>query len=117
RLAEALAEVMWRFVSEHRVHIRVLIRNVLDTGAHTDVVMSRFVFDLMDRLDQIVMALRPDWTKVRGRLFVLSLMHTLARFAVGGRARLSAMAGEPDDLDAAVRAFLRDTVRDNLRLP
>ena len=39
------------------------------------------------------------------------------RFAVEDRAQLSAMAGEPDDLDAAVRAFFRDTIRDNLRLP
>ncbi len=117
QLADWLADQMWSFVCAHRVHIQVLIRNVLDTGGHADVVMDRWIEGLYLRIDQLLGALRPDWSRVRGRLFVMSLMHTLARFAVEDREQLVSMAGKPADLDGEIRRFFADMLRVNLGLP
>lgn len=115
-LAEWLAERAYGFAVTHRLHIRVLIRNVLDTGGHADVVMDRWSEDLLARTDQILGLVKPQWSRTRRRLFVLSLVHTVARFAIEDRAQFEAMAGHPDDLDAEILAFLADLLRTHLGL-
>jgi len=116
-LAPWLAERAWAFVTEHKLHIQVLIRNVLDKGGHEAVVMDHWVEDLLVRAEMLVGLFRPTWTGHRRRLFVLSVMHAAARFAVEDRDQLYAMAGRPADLDAEIRAFLADHLRVNLGLP
>lgn len=103
-----VADLAWSFAREHRIHIRLLLRNVLDSGRHADVVMTRWSDELLDRADRIVQVFRPDWDRVRRRLTVLGLMHTIARLAIEDEAQLGQMAGHPDDLDEAIRAFLAD---------
>ena len=111
------ADLGWSFAKEHRLHIRLLLRNVLDSGRHVDVVMTRWSDELLDRGDRIVQALRPDWDRVRRRMTILSLVHTVARLAVEDEDQLRQMAGQPDDLDEAIRQFLADHLRLLLGLP
>jgi AcrR family transcriptional regulator len=110
-LSAWLAETAWEFVCDHRVHIRLLIRNVLDSGGHADIVMDRWTGPLMDRAEEIVMLLRPEWDRVRRRLLVLSLMHVVVRFALEDPGQFHAMAGAPDDLDEAVRSWITEMIR------
>jgi len=44
-------------------------------------------------------------------------VHTVVRFAIEDRRQFEVMAGNPEDLDAEIRAFLADLVRTELRLP
>lgn len=110
-LATWLADTAWDFAREHRVHIRLLIRNVLDSGGHADVVMERWTQPLLDRAEEIVALVRPEWDRVRRRLFVLSMMHVVVRFAIEDPDQFQAMAGSPPDLDAAVRSWIAEMIR------
>ena len=116
-LATWLADRVWDFAQAHRVHIRVLLRNVLDSGGHEAVIMDRWSGDLLARADALIGLFRPDWSSVHRRLFVMSVMHAVARFAVEDPDQLAAMAARPIDLDSDIRAFLADHLRLNLRLP
>jgi len=110
-LSAWLAEKAWLFAREHQVHIRLLIRNVLDSGRHADVVMDRWTGPLMDRAEEIVVLFRPEWDRVRRRLFVLSLMHVVVRFAIEDPEQFRAMAGGPEDLDDAVRSWITEMIQ------
>lgn len=113
---EWVASQAWAFAREHAVHIRLLMRNVLDSGKHVDVV-SESSERLLDRGTLYIRPFQPTWSKVRCRLFVLSITHLLARFAVEDREQLSKMAGHPPDLDAAIEDWVAHAVRVNLGLP
>jgi AcrR family transcriptional regulator len=116
-LAPWLADRMLDFANAHRVHIRVLIRNVLDSGGHADVVMDRWTEGLFARADHLIGLARPEWSRTRSRLFALCLVHTVARFAIEDRRQFEIMAGGPEDLDAEIRGFLADLLRRELGLP
>ena len=84
---------------------------MLDEGQHEDVVMDRWADPLLARASALAGALRPDWSEVQRRLFLLGLMHAVVRFAVEDRTQLTRMAGNPDDLDEAVREWLAGAIR------
>jgi AcrR family transcriptional regulator len=116
-LAPWFADHAWNFVKAHRVHIQVLIRNVLDEGGHEAEIMDKWSGPLLSKVEALLGLFRPDWSPSRRRLFVLSMMHAVARFAVEDPGQLHAMAGAPADLDAEIRSFLADHLRINLGLP
>lgn len=105
-----VADFAWAFACEHNVHIRLLIRNVLDAGQHEDVILQRWSEPLLLRAEAIVAMFRPNWSSVRRRLLVLSMMHVLARFAVEDREQLRQMAGDPEDLDAEIRGWIAEMI-------
>lgn len=87
----------WTFVNDHRDHVRLLVRHLLDHGALPEVVLDRWSEQLLVRADAIVAVFRPDWPSSRRRLLVLSMMHLVVRLAIEDRGQLSAMTGIPQD--------------------
>jgi len=59
-LAEWIADRMVAFANAHRVHIKVLIRNVLDSGGHAEVVMDRWTEGLLARGEHLIRLARPE---------------------------------------------------------
>ncbi|TNE86263.1 MAG: TetR/AcrR family transcriptional regulator [Deltaproteobacteria bacterium] len=115
-IIEQIVGLAWSFARDHRDHIRLLIRNVLDRGQHVEGVTDQSA-PLLARADAIVGLLRPDLSSTRRRMLIMGVMHTVARLAIEHPDDLGVMVGEPEDLDAEIRAFLVDLVRRQLGLP
>lgn len=110
----------WRFACEHRVHMRLLLRHVLDRGAHPPVVMDGWSGPLIARADALVRSLSPELSAVERRLLLLSLVHLIARFVIEDRAQLALLldlpggdAGvvDPEVVDAEVIGWLTRWLR------
>jgi AcrR family transcriptional regulator len=86
-------EAGWQFANDHAVHIRLLWRHLLDTGAQPDVVMDRWSEPLMQRAEMVIGAFRPEWSSPQRRLLVLSLMHLTVRFVIENDTQLARQAG------------------------
>ncbi|MFT6144975.1 MAG: AcrR family transcriptional regulator [Myxococcota bacterium] len=109
-----LSSTAWAFCQEHREHIRLVLRHVLDQGLHDEVVVGHYSEPVLMRLEMILGSFRPDWTPVRTRLYIFGTMHMLVRFAIEDRVQLSTMLGGPEDLDQAVVSFLEDFLQTQL---
>ncbi|MFT4621475.1 MAG: AcrR family transcriptional regulator [Myxococcota bacterium] len=93
----------WEFCLDHHDHIRLLMRHVLDRGAHPDVVVERWAGRLLDRADAIVGVFRPEWSPMERRWLVLSVQHLMVRYVLEDEAQLATMLGVPRDaVDGAV---------------
>jgi AcrR family transcriptional regulator len=113
-LIETYIDLLWTFVRDHRVHMRLGVRHVLDQGAHPEVVMENWSTVLMARADALVVLFRPEWPAAQRRLLVSSVQHLLVRFAIEDRDQLSLLLGEPDDLDQAMRDWFSGFIRREL---
>ncbi len=109
-----LASTAWAFCKEHREHIRLVLRHVLDQGLHDEIVVSDYSEPVLLRLEMILRSFRPDWSSVRTRLYMFGTMHMLVRFAIEDRQQLSTMLGGPEDLDEAVVSFFEDFLQTQL---
>lgn len=109
--ARWLADTAWDFAVEHRVHIRLLIRGVLDSGRHHEAIMERWSDMLLDRASELIGRFRPDMPPVRRRLTVISLQHSVARLAIEDREQLAQMTGHPVDLDEEIRTWIAHQIR------
>ena len=110
-----LATKAWSFCQDHREHIRLVLRHVLDQGLHDEVVVGSYSEPIIGRLEVILRGFRPDWTSVRARMYIFGTMHMLVRFALEDRTQLSRMLGGPEDLDEAVVSFFEDFLRTQLK--
>ncbi len=83
----------WSFIRAHRLHIQLLMRNVLDEGQHRDAILDTWSEPLIGRALTIIRMLRPDRSDVENRLFILTLMHTMARIVVESPRQHARMLG------------------------
>lgn len=86
----------WSFIRAHRLHIQLLMRNVLDEGQHRDAILDTWSEPLIGRALTIIRVLRPDRSDVENRMFVLTLMHTMARIVVESPRQHARMLGVPE---------------------
>lgn len=96
---DAVIDVAYAFVVEHRVHIRLLLRHVLDSGAHEDTVVTRWSEPLMQKAAAVIAMFRPDWTETHRRMLVLTVTHSLVRLIVEDERQLEIMldGASPDE--------------------
>ena len=106
----------WSFAQEHKQHIRLLMRHVLDRGGYPEVVLEKWSGPLLERSEAIVGPFRPDWSSQEIRLFSLSVLQLLARFALEDEAQLALMLGVEDKPEAAVLPFVEGFIRLQLGL-
>lgn len=106
-MAEEVVAVAWRFAKDHRDHIRLLLRHILDQGQH-DLGVSATFDPLMSRADVLLAAFRPDLTPMQRRLMAMTVMHTVVRLAIEHPDDLAALAGDLEVVDEEIRAFLTD---------
>lgn len=97
---EALVRRAWAFVRDHRDHVRLLHRHLLDAGRHHDVLAERWLDPLFDRARPALTALRPDATETERRLMLFTAAHVLVRFVLD----------EPEFLARAVGADAEDEI-------
>lgn len=109
-----LARRAWSFCREHRLHIRLMLRHVLDEGQHPDAVVGRWTEPLLAGIEARLAPLRPGWGRARTRLFVLGVMHMLVRLTIEEEGQLRLMLGGTDDLDAEVVGWLTELLRREL---
>jgi AcrR family transcriptional regulator len=102
----AILNTAWQFAKQRRTLVRLLLRHVLDQGAHPKVVAERWTNDLFDKGDQLILWFRPDLDPVQRRLVIWSLQHLIVRFVIEDESQLRQSIGNPADLDAAVIDFL-----------
>lgn len=102
----AVLATAYRFAKQRRTLVRLLLRHVLDQGAHPKVVAERWTNELFDKGEQIVSWYRPDLDPVQRRLVIWALQHLIVRFVIEDESQLRASLGNPPDLDAAVLDFL-----------
>lgn len=72
----------WQFMTDHRLHVQLLMRNVLDEGKHRDAILETWSEPLIGRALTLLQMLRPDRTDLEHRLLLLTLMHTMARMII-----------------------------------
>jgi AcrR family transcriptional regulator len=106
----------WGFVKDHRDHIRLQVRHVLDTGGQPEVVVQQRSEPLLQRAELLIGLFRPGWSQVQRRLLVLSLMHAIVRLSLEDPRQLAHMLGGCDDLDRAICDFFVAQVRRELGL-
>lgn len=107
----------WRFAADHREHLRLLLRHVLDHGSQPSVVVDRWSQPLLERAGALVGFLRPAMPDTERRLLVLTLMHLVVRLVLEDRAQLAAMAALPEDgAEDAIVDWLTAIAADRLRL-
>lgn len=117
-VVRGVVRVAWTFAVEHRQHVRLLVRHVLDHGAQPAVVAEQWSEQLMARADALLAAFRPEWTSTRRRLLVVSVMHLTVRLVLEDPAQLARMIGVAEDrLEDEVVAWLGDLVVRELGLP
>jgi len=115
-LIDHYVKLLWDFANQHRVHMRLAVRHLLDQGAHPDVVMDNWAESLMARADLLIAMFRPEWPSAQRRLLVSSMQHLFVRFAIEDRAQLSVILGHPEDLDLSVRIWFGGMIRRELGL-
>jgi len=99
----------WAFTVQHRQHVRLLLRHVLDHGAQPAVVLDEWSDRLLGRADALLALFRPEWPPHRRRLLVLSLMHLTVRLVLEDPGQLARMSGIPAErLEDEVVAWLGD---------
>ena len=110
--ARWLATQLWSFARAHRTQIRLALRHFLDKGHHEDVVVSEWTAPILEKLEAVVLALKPEWTSVRARLFLFSAMHMVVRFAVEQPSQMVALMGmnTVDDIDESIIGFLEEYI-------
>lgn len=111
-----IVDTAWSFVRAHELHVRLLLRHVVDGGGLPDVVAARWTEPLMSRADQLVALFQPAWSVVDRRMLVLTVMHLVVRLVLEDRRQLAVMLGNPPDLDDAVRGWLVRMLRRELGL-
>lgn len=112
-----LVGVGWRFCRDHRSHLQLMYRHLLDHGQQPQVVLDRWSGPLMARADLLVSAFRPDWTPVQRRLLVVSMMHLTVRLVLEHPAQLAAMIDVPvERVEDEVVAWLAAMVARELGL-
>lgn len=116
RLLRAVVDRLWRFAVSHRVHIRLLLRHVLDAGTHPEVVSDLWVDRLLDRARPLLAALRPDWSEAERRLLVFSAVHLVVRFVLEDPEQLRRMLQVEGDLDEALVDWLTELLGARLAL-
>ncbi|MEQ1566330.1 MAG: TetR family transcriptional regulator [Myxococcota bacterium] len=110
--------VAWRFCREHREHLRLLVRHVLDHGSQPGVILDRWSEPLLVRAEGLVALFRPDWPSTRRRLLVLSLMHLTVRLVLEQPEQLAAMTGIPlPTLETEIVDWLTAVAARELGLP
>jgi len=115
---ESIVRAGYAFVFAHRQHIRLLMRNVLDEGAHRDVVMERWTDPLMQRAEALIAAFRPEWSAPERRLLVVTMMHTAARIAVEDPVQHARLVGVGvDEVEAHTIRWLVRLAQRELGLP
>lgn len=109
-----LVRTAYAFAQDHRQHIRLLMRNVLDEGGHRQEVLDRWSGPLMQRAADLVGWFRPDWSPVQRRLLVVTLMHTTARITVEDPGQHAALLGVPVEKapEATVTWLIELTLRE-----
>ncbi len=90
---ESIIAQAWSFMRDHRLHLHLLIRNVLDEGQHRDAILDTWSELLIGRALAILRMLRPERSDVEHRLFILTLMHTMARMVVEDPGQHARMLG------------------------
>lgn len=107
----------WRFAGDHREHLRLLLRHVLDHGAQPTVVVDRWTEPLLERAGVLVGFLRPAMPDHERRLLVLTLMHLVVRLVLEDRTQLAGMAALPADrLEDTIVDWLTAIAADRLYL-
>ncbi len=102
-----LVATAWAFAMEHRVHIRLLMRHVLDQGAHPDAVVDRWAVRLLDRAEGLIGHFRPDWSRAECRWLVLSIQHLVVRHVLEDPSQVAVMIGAPvDEISETIPRFL-----------
>jgi AcrR family transcriptional regulator len=108
----------WAFTVQHRQHVRLLVRHVLDHGAQPQVILDQWSDRLLGRADALLAPFRPEWPAHRRRLLVLSLMHLTVRLVLEDPGQLARMSGIPEErLEEEVVAWLGDLCVRELGLP
>jgi AcrR family transcriptional regulator len=103
-----IIEQAWTFISAHRLHIQLLMRNVLDEGQHRDAILETWSEPLIGKALAIVRLLRPDRSDVENRLLILTLMHTMARMVVENPGQHARMLGvEPSQAERHTVSWLQ----------
>ncbi len=92
-----IIEQAWAFICEHRLHIQLLMRNVLDEGQHREAIIETWSEPLIGKALDIVRLLRPNRSDVENRLFILTFMHTMARMAVESPRQHARLLGVPEN--------------------
>lgn len=117
--ARWLATQLWSFARDHRTHIRLALRHFLDKGNHADVVVNEWTQPILERVQGLVLGLRPEWTPVRARLFIFSAMHMVVRFAVEQPQQMATMMsmGSVRDIDEEVIGFLEEYIQTMVPTP
>jgi AcrR family transcriptional regulator len=117
--AESLRVILttaYTFAKQRRPLLRLLLRHVLDQGAHPQVVAERWSNELFDRGEQIITWFRPDFSPTQRRLVVWSLQHQIVRFVIEDPEQLRQSLGNPPDLEAAILDWLYEQTAAILRL-
>lgn len=92
----------WQFCKDHREHIRLTVRHVLDQGRWSDV-MNSGARTLLPQADGLIGLFRPGWTIAQRRLLVFTVQHALVRFVLEERSQLAWLLGcEVETLDQEV---------------
>jgi len=103
-----IIEQAWAFIREHRLHIQLLMRNVLDEGQHREAIIETWSEPLIGKALDIIRLLRTDRSDVENRLFILTLMHTMARMVVENPRQHARMVGVPEsEAEAHTIAWLQ----------
>ena len=116
-LVDDLVATAWVFCCEHRNHIRMTVRHVLDRGQLPEVVVNNWTEPLYGNLDAVLGAFQPTWSITERRLLAISTMHQLVRLPIEDRTQLASMIHLDDgNLDDAVVSFMQGQVRRALGL-
>lgn len=107
-------EAAWAFACGHRMHIMLVLRHVLDAGAHAEVVLERWSEPLLARAEQWLAILAPTLPPAHRRGLILSVQHILVRFALEDPAQLRRLLGVTEDADTVVVDVVSDLVRARL---
>src|SRR5690606_5661043 len=109
---EAIVRGLWAVARDHRVHVRLLHRHLLDRGHHPELASARWPGPLLDRIDPVVAALRPGWSATERRLLVYTGVHLVVRFVLEDPAELGDAVGvSAERVDEVVVAWLARLVR------
>lgn len=116
-MVDRLVQTAWEFCLEHRVHISLLMRHVLDRGAHPEVVVERWAGRLIDKADVVIGLFRPEWSAMQRRWLVLSVQHLLVRYVLEDATQLASMLGVAvEEVEGAVPRLVADLLARELGL-
>ncbi len=112
---EAAVGVGWRFAVSHRVHIRLLMRHLLDSGRHHELAHEQLE-PLLQRVWPVFDAVRPDWGETERRLMVFSVLHLMVRFALEDPDDLRRLLAIEGDIDATIVSWVSQLARARVTL-